>query len=262
MKPLVVVLFLAGYASWAAQSSTPPGSDGTIPLHRRVQQFAEAGRPLVRLAQSEGTGAALFEDDFSGGISALWEVIDPAHVRVVDSGHPRHGPSWSSHQTARTRWREGRVDWASVYIKGNGSYAQGNPHFDGNPARALYPEARVTLSGPGAIRLGEWAPFRIQISGAAGRLFVGDVEAPQHGCRGTEDRRGESGPGVLAGRSRGLPTAPPCRSPPPRRHSYVRSPRGSRARCRPRAHDAPARLRRFGSDRAHILFPDGTVHRP
>ena len=39
---------------------------------------------------------------------------------------------------------DGRMNFGSVYIKGNGSYLQANPHHDTNVGRTVYPEGNPT----------------------------------------------------------------------------------------------------------------------
>ena len=72
-----------------------------------------------------------------------------------------------------------RTDFGVVYIKGNESYAQANPHYDFNVSRTIYPEARVTLSGAGAIRVGSWQHVKIEVVGSDCHLYVGDMGTPQ-----------------------------------------------------------------------------------
>lgn len=73
---------------------------------------------------------------------------------------------------------DGRIDFGSLYIKGNGSYLQANPHHDTNVGRTLYPELRTDLRGRGAIRIGQWQTFALEVVGAEAHLYVGDMVTP------------------------------------------------------------------------------------
>lgn len=71
-----------------------------------------------------------------------------------------------------------RIDFGSVYIKGNGSYVQANEHHDTNVGRTVYPELRANLDGPRAIEIGVWQRFALEVVGPAAHLYVGDLTAP------------------------------------------------------------------------------------
>lgn len=88
---------------------------------------------------------------------------------------------------------DGRMDFGSVYIKGNGSYLQANPHHDTNVGRTVYPELRTNLTGRRAIRIGEWQRFALEVVRGEAHLYVGDLATPAmtlppsaspHGARG------------------------------------------------------------------------------
>jgi hypothetical protein len=77
------------------------------------------------------------------------------------------------------RHRERRSDFGVVYIKGNESYLQANPHRDWNVSRTIYGEYRVPLSGDAAIRKGEWRRFAVEIVGRTCHFYVGPSATPQ-----------------------------------------------------------------------------------
>jgi len=66
-----------------------------------------------------------------------------------------------------------------VYIKGNGSYLQANPHRDFNVGRTLYGEYRVPLTGDAAIKTGVWQRFAIEVVGRVSHFYVADMEVPR-----------------------------------------------------------------------------------
>ena len=72
-----------------------------------------------------------------------------------------------------------RTDFGVIYIKGNESYAQANPHYDFNVSRTIYPEARVTLTGPAAVEIGRWQHVKLEVAGGDCHLYVGDMTTPQ-----------------------------------------------------------------------------------
>lgn len=71
-----------------------------------------------------------------------------------------------------------RIDFGSVYVKGNGSYVQANVHHDTNVGRTLYPEVRASLAGARAVRIGSWQRFALEVVGAEAHLYVGDMTTP------------------------------------------------------------------------------------
>lgn len=77
------------------------------------------------------------------------------------------------------RRRGERVDFGSIYIKGNGSYLRVNPHRDMNVGRTLYEEYRTDLEGDAGIRIGEWQRFKVEVIGAEAHFYVGDMEKPR-----------------------------------------------------------------------------------
>ena len=73
--------------------------------------------------------------------------------------------------------RRGRADFGSVYVidKPDERYVRVNPHYDWNPARALYEELRVGLDKP-AERA--WLPFAAEVVGSSCHFYVGDLATP------------------------------------------------------------------------------------
>lgn len=71
-----------------------------------------------------------------------------------------------------------RIDFGSLYIKGNGSYVQANEHHDTNVGRTLYPEIRRDLEGDRAIHIGAWQRFALEVVGPTAHLYVGDFSTP------------------------------------------------------------------------------------
>jgi hypothetical protein len=177
------------------------------------------------------TDRILFEDDFESGL-AKWETYGPgtsvlrtapdaAHGRVMAlvpngdayaliTGSARFGPARIEgdvlfpddtdnylgviYNFAR---RNGRTDFGVIYIKGNDSYLQVNPHRDFNVGRTVYPEYRVALAGGAAIRVGEWQRFRVEVVRETAHFYVGDTPVPQltfplfegdHGALGLQPR--------------------------------------------------------------------------
>ncbi len=156
----------------------------------------------------------LFRDDFERGL-ARWHVTKPDWLKVADSRDPAHGkvlkmdPGGGTHSlvliSGSEKWsgvriegdvlfpddadnylgliynyveRDGRIDYASIYLKGNGSYLQANPRLDGNPMRTILPEYQVPLRGPSAIAIGKWQRFRAEVIGSLCHFYVGDMQTP------------------------------------------------------------------------------------
>jgi len=163
--------------------------------------------------QTSSREQTLFADDFEHGLGG-WRLVDDRYIRIESSGDPTHGnvlvlvPGGEVLALIRgsERWRgvrldadvlfpanedsylgvvyhlqerQKRKDFGAVYIKGNGSYLQGNPHYDFNPSRALYPESQIRLEGGSAIRIGKWQRLRVEVVGRVCHFYVGDVAEPQ-----------------------------------------------------------------------------------
>ena len=157
--------------------------------------------------------AERFFDDFEGDLSG-WRLVGGQAIRRIDSGDPEHGqvleltPDGLVYATVidSQEWgpvrieadvlfpddrhnylglvynlseSDGRVDFGSVYVKGNGSYLRGNPWRDGNASRLLYEEYKTPLEGPHAIEIGRWQRFRAEIEGRRCHIYVGEGDVPQ-----------------------------------------------------------------------------------
>jgi hypothetical protein len=170
---------------------------------------------LLALAPVVGQGGeVLFSDDFEGALEG-WSITDPAAIRTVDSHDSVHGrilemaphdaqlgafirdsEAWGAYRVEgevlfptdehnylgivyHYRERDGRADFGSLYLKGNGSYIRVNPRRDWNPARMLYEELKVPLNGPSRIEVGRWYPFAFEVQGHACHFYVGDLRTPR-----------------------------------------------------------------------------------
>ncbi|MCZ6673792.1 MAG: hypothetical protein O7C75_12740, partial [Verrucomicrobia bacterium] len=70
-----------------------------------------------------------------------------------------------------------RADFGSIYVidKKKRRYVRVNPHYDWNPARALYEEFRVNLKKP---EQSGWLDFAAEIVGGSCHFFIEDLEVP------------------------------------------------------------------------------------
>lgn len=98
-----------------------------------------------------------------GGVRVEGDVLFP------DSVDNYLGFIWGYRDDGR------RIDFGSLYIKGNDGYLQANPHYDTNVGRTLYPEVRAPLEGERAIRIGEWQRFALEMVDGVAHLYVGDM---------------------------------------------------------------------------------------
>jgi hypothetical protein len=154
-----------------------------------------------------------FEENFERGLDR-WVIEGVDAVRTAESGDPGHGrvmvlepngdvlalvrdsEQWGSLRiegdvrfptdvnnylgVAYNHQRQGdRRDFGLIYIKGNDSYLQANPHRDFNVSRTLYPEYVVPLRGAAAIRTGGWTRFKVEVAGRDAHFYVGDMTTPQ-----------------------------------------------------------------------------------
>ncbi len=171
--------------------------------------------------------ATIFADDFERGLAG-WELLGPGGVTIRDSGDADHRgvleltPNGDVVALIRgsERWdgvrlagemrfptdldnylgfvyrhtRHGvRQDFGLIYVKGNDSYLQVNPHRDFNVSRTIYPELRAALIGPAAVTTGEWQPFAIEVVGRAVHVYIGATTTPQLTFEGFEGERGAFG---------------------------------------------------------------------
>lgn len=72
-----------------------------------------------------------------------------------------------------------RMDFGDIYLKGNGSYLQVNPHRDYNVGRTLYPEYHIDLTGKDAITIGTWTHFMFEVMGSQCHVYIGDMTIPK-----------------------------------------------------------------------------------
>jgi sugar lactone lactonase YvrE len=191
---------------------------------------------LRRIELPEVSSRLLFFDDFESGL-ARWEITDPAAIGIVDSGEPGHGKvlrlapadarllalmrgseSWPAYRLEgqllfptdehnylgwvyNLRENAGRLDFGSIYVKGNRSYIRVNPRRDWNPTRMLYEEYRTDLEGDDAIRIGEWKRFAVEVVGRVCHFYVGDMTTPKVTFDPYENDSGRAGfkPRVVGG---------------------------------------------------------------
>jgi hypothetical protein len=184
----------------------------TIRLGLPLLALLIAAPTLAAQSNDARDGAVLFTDDFERGLAA-WRIHGDG-VATQDSGDPAHGRvmELSPHGDVAAliansdRWgatrmegemlfptnvdnylgfvynfreRNGRMDFGLVYVKGNDSYLQANPHRDFNVSRLIYPEHRTALAGVSAIVTGRWQRFAIEVVGRACHVYVGGTETPQ-----------------------------------------------------------------------------------
>jgi hypothetical protein len=182
---------------------------------------------LAVSAASQNTGVNLFTDDFEHGLDR-WRIIGEDGVRLKSSGDPSRGsvmelvPNGDVSAIIKDSARWGRVrlegemlfptdednylgfvynlternrrqDFGLIYVKGNQSYLQANPQRDFNVTRLVYPEWRVNLSGPAAVRVNTWQRFAIEIDGVRAHVYVGSGDVPQMTFDGFEYDRGAIG---------------------------------------------------------------------
>ncbi len=90
------------------------------------------------------------------------------------------------------RSAEGRADFGSIYAiaKPDASYIRVNPHYDWNPARAIYEELRVDLADPAALGPRRWVRFALEVVGREAHFFVGDAGEPRVTFSSFEAERG------------------------------------------------------------------------
>jgi hypothetical protein len=169
---------------------------------------------LMRLTSgANAETGTLFRDNFEGNLDK-WKITSVPDVVIRDSKDPAHGkvlvliPNGDVYALVRgsDRWNgirmegdvlfptnesnylgiiynfhthEGRTDFGNIYIKGDGSYLQVNPHRDWNVGRTLYPEYHVELTGPAAIKIGEWQHFKVEVIQNECHFYVGDMTTPR-----------------------------------------------------------------------------------
>lgn len=187
-----------------------------------------AAHPPASVTPAAHRSAVLFADDFEHGLDA-WELLGADAARLVPSGDPAHGrvleltPNGDDAAAlirGSSTWGpvrlEGRMrfvsetdsylgllynhvaqgprrDFGLIYVKGDGSYLQVNPHRDLNVSRLLYPELHVDLTGASALTIGEWKRFAIEVDGSTAHVYIGDTATPQLTFSALELDRGALG---------------------------------------------------------------------
>jgi hypothetical protein len=181
----------------------------------------------TRVGASRQSTGLLWSDDFSAGLSR-WDLFGEGTARTTDSGDLRHGtvleliPNGDALATIRASELWGRVrmegemlfrtddesylgfayaatthgrrrDFGLIYVKGDDSYLQVNPHRDFNVSRLLYPELHVDLTGASAVTVGEWQRFALELDGTSAHVYVGATSVPQVTFGGFENGRGQIG---------------------------------------------------------------------
>jgi hypothetical protein len=164
-------------------------------------------------AAAQDSGGVLFEEDFENGLSR-WSIHGEGTAQIRDTGDSQHGKvlvlvpdgnayaliggseAWGGVRLEgeflfptdedaylgvvyNLRRRDDRRDFGVVYVKGNESYLQANPHRDWNVSRTIYPEYRTRLTGGAAVRRGVWQRFAVEVAGRNCHFYVGDAPVPQ-----------------------------------------------------------------------------------
>ena len=168
---------------------------------------------MTAIGMASAGGRQLFHDDFEKGLGQ-WELLSFPDIAIRPSNQEGHNnvlvliPNGDVYALMKRsdRWhgirmeadvlfpnnesnylgiiynlqrRNGRTEFGNIYIKGDGSYLQVNPHRDLNVGRTLYPEYHVTLKGAAAIRTGEWQHIKVEVIRNDCHFFVGDMQTPQ-----------------------------------------------------------------------------------
>ena len=181
----------------------------------------------IRPSPLQPRGRTLFEDDFETGLNR-WETYGIGTAVIRASGDTAHGnvlvlvPNGDAYALVKDSDRFGpmriegdvlfpddvddylgvvynfsrrgrRTDFGAIYIKGNDSYLQVNPHRDFGVSRTLYPEFRAALTGAASIRRGQWQRFAVEVVERAAHFYVGGSSTPQLTFSGFERRSGAIG---------------------------------------------------------------------
>lgn len=136
--------------------------DSGDPSHGRVLELVPDGLVFAVVEGSEEWGAMRIEADFL----------------FPDDANNYLGLVYNQTETAGQTGTNGRIDFGSIYVKGNGSYLRANPWRDGNASRLLYEEYKTPLVGDRAVRIGEWQQFRAEVAGRDCHVYVGDMREP------------------------------------------------------------------------------------
>jgi hypothetical protein len=133
-----------------------------------IQESGDADHGQVLVLEPDGHVFALVkESDQWGAIRVEGEILFPQNE------HNYFGLIYNYIST------HSRVDFGSLYIKGNGSYIRANPHRDGNVSRLLYEEYKIKLRGHQKIQINRWHSFKAEIMGSACHFYVDDMSVPK-----------------------------------------------------------------------------------
>jgi len=168
---------------------------------------------LFSISGCSSIAQEVFKEDFESGLSNRWKLRGARAISIVDGdadhGKVLHlkseglvyalikdGEKWGPiamsgefqfpdnsdnylgfiyNQTEQN----GRIDFGSIYIKGNDSYIRVNPFRDGNASRLLYEEYRTPLKDQSKIVTGKWHKFKMEVNGSECHLYVDDMTLPK-----------------------------------------------------------------------------------
>jgi hypothetical protein len=161
-----------------------------------------------------GNNKISFYDDFEKGLNK-WDLNVAQNIQIIESGQGEHGKvlalisggefvramikgseGWNRYKIEADflfpdsghsymgliyhyNRSEGRTDFGSIYVKGNGSYIRVNPRRDHNAHRTLYEEYKTPLEGNDAIKIGRWQHFKAEIVDSVCHFYVGDMTIPK-----------------------------------------------------------------------------------
>jgi hypothetical protein len=154
----------------------------------------------------------LFVDSFERGMPG-WELIGAESIQIVNSGTVDHGKVMQLNSNGEVyalmkgsdKWGAIRIeaevffpddednylgliynysdnprrDFGSIYIKGNESYLTVNPWRDGNASRLLYPEYKIDVTGPDALRTKTWHKFKAEVMKNICHFYLNDMSIPK-----------------------------------------------------------------------------------
>jgi|GEM_PF-1601723 len=140
-----------------AISRVPREDDAGYALELRAEP-----RVVALLRGSEHWGPVRIEFD------VLFPTREHAYLGLIYSYEEKNVESGS------------RIDFGSVYIKGNSNYVRVNPFRDGNVSRLLYEEYKTPLEGDAAIEVGEWQRLAFEVVGGDFHLYSGNTASGEH----------------------------------------------------------------------------------
>ncbi len=124
-------------------------------------------KSVMVLEAGETTMALIKNSDKWNSVSVEAEILFP------DKKHNYLGFIYNYAES------EGRTDFCSIYIKGNGSYLRVNPWRDGNVSRLLYEEYKTVLRDDAAIKINEWKKIKAEVIDNVCHFYVGDMTVPK-----------------------------------------------------------------------------------